>query len=193
MMKSVILASALATASISTNAGNFYVLGDMGQSKLEISFEGASASQSNTLYDLGIAYGLNEIFAIELAYRDLGGMDGPDPVHYSVDVTSLQLSAIGMLPVGDSVYLYGRLGMARLNADTTYEHYSVLLDNGSGNGPGIGFGNDSSSTSKTKALIGFGMGYKVNEAFNVRTEYIQHAKWEDVTLSSITVGATYSF
>ena len=182
MMKSIILAGVLATVSIGANAGNFYVLGDIGQSKLEVSFDGATGSKSKTMYDLGVGYGLNENFAFELAYRDLGGISESDADYStSIDVTSLQLSALGMFPVGDNVYLYGRLGMARLNADAEFKDFSFPQNNESG------------SDSATKALIGLGMGYKVSDAFSLRAEYIQHAKWEDVTFSSITVGATYSF
>jgi opacity protein-like surface antigen len=182
MMKSIILAGVLATASISATAGDFYVLGDVGQSKLEVSFEDATYSETDTMFDLGVGYNLNENFAFEFAYRDLGGInESADYASSSTDLTSLQLSALGKLPVNDAMYLYGRLGFARLTADYSLDVYNSSEYDESG------------SETKTKALIGLGMGYNITPAASLRVEYIRHAKWEDVTFSSLSVGATYSF
>lgn len=50
MMKSIILASALAAVSMGVQAGDFYVLGDVGQSKIEISLDDDySVSKSDTM------------------------------------------------------------------------------------------------------------------------------------------------
>ncbi|HEY6527422.1 MAG TPA: outer membrane beta-barrel protein [Cellvibrionaceae bacterium] len=181
-MKSIILAGVLATVSISANAGEFYVLADVGQSKLEVSFEDANFSKSDTMFDLGIGYNLNQNFAFEFAYRDLGGISESDGyASSSSDLTSLQLSALGKVPVNDAMYLYGRLGLARLTADYSLDVYNSSQYDESG------------SETKTKALIGLGMGYNITPAASLRVEYIRHAEWDDVTFSSLSVGATYSF
>jgi hypothetical protein len=73
MMKSIILASAVAVMSLGVQAGDFYVLGDVGQSKSEISAANFTVSTTETLFDIGAGYNLNETIAFEFAYRDLGG------------------------------------------------------------------------------------------------------------------------
>lgn len=182
MMKSVIFAGVLAVASMGAHAGDFYVLGDIGQSKLEINDDGATYSKTDTMFDLGAGYGFNENFAAEFAYRDLGGVSNSNEYYSSsIDLTSLQLSALGKIPVNDALYFFGRLGLARLSADYSFkDHYYPQY-------------NESNTESKTKALVGLGMGYNVTSAVSLRAEYIRHAKWEDVTFSSLSLGATYSF
>lgn len=175
MMKALILAGILASASLGTQAGDFYILGDIGQSK----FKGDGNSESDTLFDLGAGFSLNKNFAFELAYRDLGGSsDSAGAYKYEADVSSLQLSVLGIIPTGDSAYVFGRLGAARLELDESIS------------GPGDDW---SDSRSKTKALVGIGMGFMASDALDLRVEYIQHAKFEEATVSSIAVGATYSF
>ncbi len=172
-MKSIILAGILASASLSAQAGNFYVLGEIGQSKIK---ESEIGSESDTMFGLGGGYSLNENFAFELAYRDLGGVKESDD-NYEIDTSSLQLTALGKLPVGEGAYLFGRLGFARLDVEASYN-----------DGEDSGF-----SDTATKAAYGFGMGYDFSDAFGLRAEYLQHAKWEDTTFSSISISATYSF
>lgn len=90
MMKSVILASALAAISMGVQAGDFYVLGDIGQSKIEFNVaDDYSVSKSDTMFDLGAGFSLNENFAFEFAYRDLGGIEESD--EYSSFSTDLEV------------------------------------------------------------------------------------------------------
>jgi opacity protein-like surface antigen len=100
----------------------------------------------------------------------------------STDLTSLQLSALGKLPVNDAMFVFGRLGVARLSLDESETFKSPQ-----------GNTYESSSESKTKALIGLGAGYNVSQALAVRAEYLRHAKVGEVTFSSLSLGATYSF
>lgn len=175
MMKALILAGILASASLGAQAGDFYILGDLGQSKLEASGD----SESDTLFDLGAGFSLSENFAFELAYRDLGGPSKREgSSKWEVDISSLQLSMLGIIPTGDSAYLFGRLGAAKLELDETIS------------GPGY---NWSYSRDTIKALVGIGMGFKAIDALDLRVEYIQHAKWDELTVASISVGATYTF
>lgn len=181
-MKSVIFAGVLAVASMGAHAGDFYVLGDIGQSKLEINYDGVTYGKTDTMFDLGAGYGFNENFAAEFAYRDLGGASKSDEYYSSsLDFTSLQLSALGKIPVNDALYFFGRLGLARLSVDYSSKNYNF---------PEYDVSN---TERKTKALVGLGMGYNITSAVSLRAEYIRHAKWEDVTFSSLSLGATYSF
>lgn len=185
MMKSIILASALAAVSMGVQAGEFYVLGDVGQSKIEFTLEDDySVSKSDTMFDLGAGYTLNENFAFEFAYRDLGGIEESDEdSSFSSDLTSLQLSALGKLPVNDALYFYGRLGFARLEVETNDKSYDYPQT----------YTYESSSETKTKALFGLGLGYNLTQDISLRGEYIRHAKWEGAAISSLSLGATYSF
>lgn len=183
MMKSIILASSLAAMSMGVQAGDFYVLGDVGQSKAEISVADYTVSFTETLFDIGAGYNLNETIAFEFAYRDLGGSSSSDEYYASAsDLTSLQLSALGKLPVNDAMFVFGRLGVARLSLDESETFKSPQGDT-----------YESSSESKTKALVGLGAGYNVSQALTLRAEYLRHAKVGEVTFSSLSLGATYSF
>ena len=99
-------------------------------------------------------------------------------------MTALQASVIGKLPVNDVVNVYGRVGLASL--DAKYQTSEFYAD---GNNPDP----YSDSESKTRALVGIGASVDVTSQFAVRAEYNQYAKWDNLKLSALTVGAVYKF
>ena len=195
MKKQIILASVLGALALPVMADNFYVFGDVGQGKTEIDgSDNYTFSKTATTYSLGAGYNVNRFFAVELAYRDLGETkdrgdavdDFGDSFNFvdKYDVTALQASVVGKLPISDEFNLYGRVGVAKLNVD--YKSAAYYSD---GNNPAP----SKDSYSKTKALAGVGASYDITPQFAIRAEYNQYAKWDDTKLSSLTVGATYSF
>lgn len=165
MMKAVILAGILAAASICAQASDFYVLGNIGQSNFKLN---EADSESTTIFDFGMGYSFNENLSVEMAYRDLGTISGYDDFNFDLDVTALQLSAVVTIPVGESFFAFGRWGAGRVEVD-----------------PG--------TFKTTKALYSLGMGYKLIDPLSLRVEYLQYAKFENVTVSTIAAGATYRF
>jgi OOP family OmpA-OmpF porin len=130
---------------------------------------------------------LNNYFAIELAYRELMGIEeGVEYEDYAYkfnsDISALQASIVASYPLNDAVSVYGRLGVGKIEVDTSsYENDWGDITR------------DSESESKTKALFGFGGRYAITEQFGVRAEYSRFAKIEDTTLSSFSLAVDYHF
>lgn len=188
MKKHIIAAAILGAFSMPSLASNFFVFGDVGKSRFEVDSE----SETKTGYSLGGGYQFNRIFALELAYRNLGEWDesfnglrvGNRTYRGRIDLkaSAVQLSATAALPLSESFNLYGRAGIAQLKveADVTARSGSVSVS-------------ESDSETKSKALVGVGLSYDINSSFSVRGEYTQYAEIEDLTLSTLNVGVLYRF
>jgi len=147
---------------------------------------------------VGGGYKLNDTFALEAIYRDLGGfgvrwdLDYPngDFQKFSADssVTAYQASVVAQLPLNDAFALYGRLGAGYLKSKTDYEFELVVS-----NKTHFNAGSGSESDSKTKAVFGVGFKYALSQSFAIRAEYNQYDEWDEATISSATVGLTYQF
>ncbi len=194
MKKQFLLACVLSALTLPAVADNFYVFGDLGQGKMEVDLgDDYSLSKTSTTYSIGAGYDVNEFFAVEVAYRDLGnvkfsGEDFDDVGDYTYtdkhSATALQASVVGKLPISDEFSLFGRVGVANLDVDSKY-----TASFANGDAPY----SDTSSESKTRAVFGLGASYNITEQVALRAEYNQFAKWDDVKLSGFTVGAVYKF
>lgn len=183
-MKKHLIAIGIFAATIApVHAAGLYGFADLGQSKMEVDFgEGWSASRTETAMDLGLGYDFNKNFSVEFSYRDLGKISESDEFSKStVSVDAIQISLVAQAPINEHVAIYGRLGFAKLSSDSKYIDYEDSD------------WNESSSDSANKTVFGVGASYKLTEAFGVRVEYSKYAEWDDVTLSSTTIGATYHF
>lgn len=195
MKKQILLACVLGAFTLPALADNFYVFGDVGQGKMEVDASGDfTLSKTDTTFSLGAGYNLNQFFAVEVAYRDLGQIkdsgndvdDFGDSYIYSekLSATALQASVVGKLPISEDFNLFGRVGLASIDAD-----YKITASYPDGNNPAP----VKDSESKTRALIGVGASYALTPQLALRAEYNQYAKWDDTKLSALTVGAVYNF
>lgn len=188
MKKQLLVASLLGCITLPAAAQGIYLLGDIGQSKMEVDVDNFSVSKTDTTFSIGAGYHLNETFALEFSYRDLGTIKSKETDNYSYDysdkltVTALQASLIAQHAINDKVDIYGRLGFGRLNSDYT----ATIIDSS-------GSEYISYSQSKNKALFGIGASYAITPKFSLRTEYSRFSKWEDATLSSLTLGIQCNF
>ncbi|NNM79829.1 MAG: outer membrane beta-barrel protein [Gallionella sp.] len=82
-------------------------------------------------------YQLNQNFAVEAEYVDLGKFSGTT---VAVAGTGLGVSAVGILPVSDKFSLYGKLGIASVNSTLTAAPGYVLLVPASESKVGVSFG-----------------------------------------------------
>lgn len=194
MKKQILLACVLSAFTLPALADNFYVFGDVGQGKMEVDASNDfTFSKTDTTFSLGAGYNFNKFVAIEVGYRDLGEIkdrglyfDGVDDYTYTskLSATAIQASVIGKLPISDDFNLFGRVGIASIDAD-----YRGTASYADGNNPDP----DTSSESKTRALVGVGASYALTPQIALRAEYNQYAKWDDTKLSALTIGATYNF
>jgi OmpA-OmpF porin, OOP family len=192
--KKIFLASVLSAFTLPALADNFYVFGDLGQGKMEVDADSNSTiSKTGTAFSFGAGFGINQFVAVEIAYRDLGditdrGIEFDEVDYYkyvdTYQTTALQASVVGKLPISDVVNLYGRLGLATIDSD--YES-KAFYDDGFNPTP------YSDTKSKTKALFGLGASFDISPQLALRAEYNQYAKWDDLKLSALTLGAAYSF
>lgn len=192
MKKQLLLACVIGTLTLPAMAENFYILGDVGQGKMEVDGDNDSTySKTTTAYSFGAGYEFNQFFALELAYRDMGSVSDrgsymEDGIQYNyrdkASASALQASIVGKLPISEEFSVFGRLGVGKIDID---------YDSSESGGGSSWSGSDSAS--KSKALFGVGASYKISQQVELRAEYNQFAKWDDTKLSGLTVGATYHF
>lgn len=193
MKKQLLITAAFALMSAPAMASDFYILADAGQ----IKYEADSQSESDTGFSLGGGYKFSDMFAVEFAYRDLGeikeryyeDLGGGDSYeeNFKNELSAVQVSLLGSLSLGQSTSIYGRLGYADIDLD--YSFSDVEVEDGEVTSSSSGSG----TLSKNKVLLGVGFAYSLSEAFALRAEYGQYGKFEEIKISSLTVGLTYQF
>lgn len=192
MKKQLLAAAVLSTMTLPALASNLYVVADIGQVKYEVD----SYDETKTGFTLGGGYKFNDTFAVEVAYRnlgeikereyeDLGGGDYYEE-NFKNEFSALQVSLVAGFPVSEAVNLYGRLGYADIDLDYSFSDVEVI-DGSESTFSGSG------TLSKSKVLFGIGASYSVSDAFSLRAEYGQYGKFEDIKISSFTLGLTYGF
>lgn len=176
MKKLMALAMAAAFAAPAF-AGDFYVGGDIGRSKVKGGSESIGgvtvtmADWKDTTYAIFGGYTLNDNFALELGYRSLGkNTVSVDSKTVDVKGSALQASVVASMPVGNDFSIYGRLGVNSVKVKATY----------AGN---------SETDSESKALIGFGARYAISKEAGVRAEFQKLAS----DVSTLTVGVDFKF
>jgi OOP family OmpA-OmpF porin len=150
MKKQLLLACVLGAFTLPAMADNFYLLGDVGQGKMEVDVgNDYTFNKTSTTYSLGVGYNFNQFFAAELAYRDLGSVtdrgsfsDG-GVYRDKQSATAFQASVVGSLPISDEFSLFGRVGVAKIDVD-----YDSIETGGS-----VEPWSDSGSRSKTRGCL----------------------------------------
>ncbi len=176
-----------AAISLPSFAQGFYTFADYTHNKLEGSADGDSASESDSGYNLGLGYKINNTISVELAYRDIY----KKTIHESNSdysftgkstVTAIQLSALAFYPLNDKFSFFGRLGYGQLKSKYSYTGQGWgETDSGSG------------SQSYNRALLGVGTHLSLNEHWGMRLEYDRFAKIEGTSVSSVNLGVEFHF
>jgi len=177
-IKSFVALSAL-TFAANAMAGDLYVVGSIGQSKvkdfnknaldadLAADFGAVSSSddRSDTAYKLQLGYQINKNFAVEGGYVDLGKVTYAATVTggtLNVDVKSSgwNLAAVGILPLNEQFSLFGKLGAI---------HATTKLG-AQGTGVVSGWA-EPGKESGWSANYGLGASYNINKQVAIRAEY----------------------
>ncbi|RQO63295.1 hypothetical protein DBR47_01755 [Paucibacter sp. KBW04] len=176
-MKKIFAAAALSliAASASAAGNGWYVGADVGSTK----FKNEGETITKTGFGALVGYSLSENVAFEATVRRLGSWD-VDSVDTSAN--ALQVSVLGILPLGNGFSLYGRLGASRNSLDASYQNVTA-------------------SVSSTEAVFGLGAAYQINNNFSVRAEYadLGNNKIEagnfstKVKINQFNVGLNYAF
>lgn len=142
----------------------------------------ATCDKNDTSYKLFGGYNFSPNFAVEGGYTDLGKIKGSGGgVSGEVKASGFELAAVGKAPVADRFELFGKLGLAVMEAKA------------SGSGFGI---SASDSTTSTQLMGGVGAAYKFDKQLALRAEYeIRQVKYSGNkdNVGNFTVGLQFSF
>ena len=171
-MKKVIIAAALLASTTAALAEGSYVGGAIGRSHTNLDCSGTTSCSSNsTGGKVFLGYNINEMFAVEGTYYDLGkasaGVSGG-----SIDVKSTGFGLRGLVsvPFNKDFSGFAALGINRVKSDAT-----VTAGTFSGNG----------SQTSTKPSFGLGLDYAISPVLKIRGEY------ETVRLNAPYSGGNY--
>jgi OmpA-OmpF porin, OOP family len=159
-LNSIAALALLGAASVQAESQpGFYAGAGIGQSTLEVDDAGFDAD--DTAFKVFGGYSFNDHFAVELTYFD-GGAPGETfdfgigtPVSVEAELTGLNVSAVGRLPINDTFALFAKLGYASYDFEVT--------------GRAGGF-SESEEGSDEDLSYGLGIGLTFG-AFGVRGEY----------------------
>lgn len=211
MKKTAILIALLSATGIAcAQQSNFYVVGSVGQSSVDMAgtagpalvAAGATAVSSSldkkdTTWALGAGYKLNQNFAVEAAYLDMGkftskasGTIGVNTVGINGEWkgSGLGLSALGILPISADFSVFGRAGV-------TYTELKAKAE-GTRNGAVT-----ATATEKCREFVptlGLGAEYSLTKNIAIRAEYdryfdVGNDKTREADADSITVGLKIGF
>ena len=174
-MKRIVIATLLsafiATPAFAGNTGKYYVAADLGAA----TYSNISSPNPSVMRVAG-GYHFSPEFAVELGYSMFGDSNNG---FATTSATSLQIAAVGRLPLDKQFDLIGKLGLAS-NVEDYYE--------------ATGY---SASYSQSDLLIGFGAEYHVNSKVSVRALYDNYGKFDNfyapMKATSLSIGAAYNF
>ncbi|MGH8082161.1 MAG: porin family protein [Lysobacter sp.] len=160
------LALSLSTAAFAQGAidrEGAYVFGGVGAATTEWKSKRAtvpvgskrSEDKSSTSYVLGGGYRFNRYFAVEGSYHDMFGDVSRRGIG-NFDTRSLQLSALGILPIGERFELFGKASIGRARNEFTPAKGA----------PGLSKGSESVNI----ASLGIGANYHFNDHFALRLD-----------------------
>ena len=129
---------------------------------------GVSCEDTDTSFKVFGGVKVNHSFAFEASYVDLGQLIATDNiVAFTAEATGLNFSVVGLIPVSDSVDIFGKAGIM-------FWDLKLALS---------GAFNDSISEDGEDFTFGFGANFDVNETFAIRAEF---EKFKDIGKESTT-------
>jgi OOP family OmpA-OmpF porin len=174
------------------------VFGSVGLSIVDAT---SSLDDSDTGFGLAGGYQVNENFAAELAYVDLGDIsysangtvtDGIDTFAAGLGIDQSTsgpvFSILGIVPIGERFTVFGRLGIALMSVDADA---TVSIDDVSAT--------DSVSTDRSNLMYGIGGEFSFNRRFGVRLGWDRYAEVGsddqagEVDIDLISLGLRYNF
>ena len=188
--RTLILASALAAVASPAFAGDFFVRGEAGTTRAELSAGSASDSDNDTAYAVRGGY-MGKYFGVEGFYgqyydSSVGGIDSK--------ADGYGFALVGKYRFGEDkgFFIDGRLGLARTTLKGTVEFVapppSAEGANGTGKaGPAPAAIAVSGEYTHTQPYAGLGVGYDFNEHYGVTLNYTHQNKLKPAPISSPAV------
>lgn len=145
-IRTALIACATLLASAPALAQGFYFGGSVGQSTMDVDVAGFSGD--DLAFKVFGGYRVNNYIAVEVFYTDFGA---PDDGPLGIDAFAYGAEAVGIVPIGSRLEVFGKVGMAAWDADFT--------------GPG-GFSDDGADL-----VYGGGLAIKVTDRLAIRGEW----------------------
>lgn len=206
----LMLVAALAAGSAASAHAQFYIGGSVGRSDisidgadfadqfLDLGFDSATTKTEtkDTAYRIFGGYQFHKYFAIEAAYVDLGRFSYdttvvPDgTLNARSTIEGAELSAVGLLPLGEDFSLYARVGAFASETRTRFAGTgSIELVTGA----------ERQNESGTHAAYAAGAAWNINEHLSLRGEFARYTKLDNGVAGSeedsdvVSVGVAYRF
>jgi OOP family OmpA-OmpF porin len=157
------------------SAGDLYLLGAVTHSKTSLdrsTFDtdlknaGAAGLSSGdrgngNQWRLQLGYDFSPNFALEAGYIDFGkarysASYGGGTANGTLKAGGLDIAALGILPLTDSISLFGKAGLVAAKVKSSLSSSLV---------------SSSDSSNEVRPLLGIGAGFKLSESLQLRTEY----------------------
>ena len=186
-MKKYLAIAALTVLATPVFAGDVYLVGSVGLSKVNIdtaAFDTAltnagavgvrsTTDDSDTGYKLQVGYKFNPNFAIEGGYIDFGKVSYSatftgGSANASAKASGWNVDAVGILPINDAFSLFGKVGLIDAKVDVSV----------SATGPG-GSASGSANTTKWRGTYGLGGTYDFTKNVGMRVEYERFSELGD--------------
>lgn len=162
----------------------------------------SSLDDSDTTWSIFGGYKVNQYFAVEAGYLDLGAVEyrakanvlfpgfGTTTLNSGIDVevTGFTVAAIGSLPLGEMFDIHARLGLLFSETEVTVS----ISDR-------FGRFSDSDSASDTDVFYGAGVTWHMGDSWALNLDYLLYKDVgnEDETgetdMDSVTLGLAYNF
>lgn len=188
MKKHLIAIAATGVFSVNAFGGQPYIQAQAGQSEFDPDY---SISDDNDTYlGIGVGFKVTENLAFELSYRDFGEAednysDAGFDFEETYEADAVSIAAVGILPLGSSIELFGKLGFDVWDAEW----------NGRGS-DGFDTLVGSESDDGTDVFYAVGAAFNVNAGTDVHIEYQKHAfevADSDLDIDILAVGVNFGF
>ncbi len=183
--RSLILASALAAVASPAFAGDFFVRGEAGTTRAELSYGSASDSDNDTAYAVRGGY-MGKYFGVEGFYGQY--------YDNSFDVADLKADGYGFALVGKyrfgedkGFFIDGRLGLARTTLKASVNFVPPVESPETVGKAGPAPITASGEYTHTQPYAGVGVGYDFNEHYGVTLNYTHQNKLKPAPISSPAV------
>lgn len=169
----LVLSASVSVPALAADDSGLYFNLDAGNVKFSDarSQYGASSFSDSTAATLGVGYRFNRHLAIEAGYSDAKDSNittiglGTSYAE-TLKTSSMQLAAVGILPLGEAFSLFGKAGAAR----TRLEYSALTATIGL---PGV---TQSMAVSKTSTLWGLGVQLNASRNLGIRLQYLNLGK-----------------
>ncbi len=189
-MKKILIAAALAASSSLACAQGMYAGGTVGYTRSsldcgDLNVSGVDCSTNSTGAKGFVGYRINNTFAVEASYFDLGKME-VDFSSGAGDLKSTGFGVRGLLSApfsgGHDAFAYIALGINRVKSDGTISGGSFSA---------------SDSRNATKPSVAVGVDYSLAKKLDLRVEF-EGTRFEDpfedeYTVTNLSVGLKYNF